>query len=310
MDKKNIPIVIISGPTGSGKTDIAVELAEKFNGEIISADSMQVYKYVDIASAKPDNNQLKKIKHYLISEKDLTAEFSAYDFVYFAGKYITEITAKNKIVFIVGGTGLYIRSLIYGISEAPGKDENIRKKLNERIKKEGLNSLYDELKSVDKKYADKISKNDPVRIIRALEVFYMTKKPFSYFMDKHTKTKLYNPLWLAVDTDRKILYERINNRILKMFDDGLIKETKKILEIRNKNNTIIKKVIGYMEIQKYLNGEKKLGETIEEIKKRTRHYAKRQITWFKKEKDIIWVSLKNKKNIYRLVEEYLNSFTD
>jgi len=307
--QKQIPLIIICGPTASGKTALGIDLAVKYNGEIVSADSMQVYKEVDIATAKPDNNELKKVRHFLISELSLSEEFSAFDFVNYANRYIKEIAAHGKIPIIVGGTGLYIRSLIYGISDAPGRNESVRKNLRRRIENSGLDDLYTELLEKDREYALSISKNDPVRIIRALEVYYITGKPFSHFIKTHRKRKLYNPLWFGIDIERKELYDRINRRVLKMLDSGLIEETKKILEIKNKNNNILNKIIGYQEIKRYLEGKADLQEVVQEIQKRTRRYAKRQLTWFRKEKDIIWVDLKNKNKIYKLVEDYLNNFS-
>ncbi len=305
--KEKIPLIIISGPTASGKTALAVELAEIFKGEIISADSMQVYKDVDIATAKPEKKELKKVKHYLISVVNINSkkEFSAYDFVEKSDKIIEKIVKKGKIPFVVGGTGLYIRSLIYGLSSAPGRNPEIRKLIDNMISEKGLSEVYKYLQKVDNEYAEKISANDKVRIKRALEVYFLTGKPLSYFFKSQNQKRRYNPLWLAINVERKELYDRINKRVLRMIEKGLVEEIKKIVEKKNINNNIVNKIIGYREIKDYLSGKKELKEAIKEIQKRTRNYAKRQITWLKKEKDIIWISTEKKNKIKLLIKNYL-----
>lgn len=303
MQNKNL--IIICGPTGIGKTELAVKLALKYDGEIISADSMQVYKYMDIATAKPDEEILRKVKHYLISIIEPSESFSAYKFKELASYAIEEIYNKNKLPFIVGGTGLYINALVYGLSDAPPADLKLREKLKNLAKEKGLLFLYEKLKKLDPEYAEKISKNDPVRIIRALEVYEKTKIKFSEFCKKHNKTPNYNCLWIGLNQNRKELYEKINKRTEDMFKKGLIDETKKLLAMGINEELLRNKVIGYSDVIDYLNGKITLQQAIENVKRKTRNYAKRQLTWFKKEKNINWFSPHQINEIESIINNWL-----
>jgi len=305
---RNKILIIICGPTAVGKTELSIKLALKFNGEIISADSMQFYKYMNIGTAKPDNYVLSKVKHYMIDICEPGEDFSAYNFINMAEKYIKEIYMKDKIPFIVGGTGLYIRSLIYGLSDAPGADKSIRDKLKNIALKEGLQFLYEKLKIIDPSYAEKISPNDYIRIIRALEVYEKRGLPFSYFCDKHIKNPKYNALKIGLILPRKILYEKINKRTDDMIKNGLIEETKNLIQKGISKEFLKRKAIGYADIIDYLEGKISIEKAIENIKKKTRNYAKRQLTWFKKEKDIKWFSPDNIFEIEKLIENWLKNY--
>ena len=247
---------------------------------------MQVYKFLDIGTAKPDNKLLKRVKHHLINVVEPDVDFSAYDFICRAKPIINKIHNKNIIPFVVGGTGLYIRSLVYGLSEAPGKNEEIRKKLENIQAQKSLNFLYEKLHKIDPDYAGIIKNTDRIRIIRALEVYYLTGKPLSGFFNKHDKQENYNTLWIGLKQPRKILYERINQRTEKMFQPGLIRETKNLLDKGYSQNILERKGIGYKEVLDYINNKITLKEAIEETKKKTRNYAKRKMTWIRKEKNI------------------------
>ncbi len=300
-----IPLIVICGPTGAGKTDIAIELAEKYNGEIVSADSRQIYIEPEIGANKPSKEQLKRIRHYMINIISIKQDYSAFDFMKNAREYIKKIYNKGKIPFLVGGTGLYIRATLYGLSPAPGRNPEIREKLKQRAKEIGLNKLYEELKNVDKQYAEKINPNDRIRIIRALEVYYTTGKPLSYFFETQKQENLFKTLIIGITPERKVLYEFINRRVIKMFESGLVEEVKKLLKSGIDEDILRKKIIGYGEVIDYLNKEITLEEAIRKMQKKTRVYARRQIIWFKKEKGIEWFDpLKERGKIIEKVEEF------
>jgi len=300
------PLIIICGPTSSGKTEISVKLAVKI-GEIISADSMQVYKYMDIGTAKPEKKLLNIVKHYMIDIITPDKDFSACEFKTRAERIINDLYKRKKIPFVVGGTGLYIRALIYGLSDAPGRDPVLRKRLKELTDSKGIKYLYEKLKEVDPQYATKISPNDSIRIIRALEVYKLTGTPFSKFCEAHIKIPQYNALWIGLNIERKKLYEKINQRTEKMFQNGLVDETKRLLDMGYSEDIIKKRGIGYSDVIDYLQGKISLETAIENVKKKTRHYAKRQLTWFRKEKDIKWFSPQQFNEIQELIERWIEN---
>lgn len=281
-------VIYIGGPTGVGKSEVGVRLAKKMNGEIISCDAFQVYKYMDIGTNKIKREEMEEIPHHLIDIVNPNEEFSSGLYKEIALKKIDEISNNGKFPIIVGGTGLYLRTLLY--FEPPSKDEKIRNFLLEREGKEGLESLYNELKKVDPVYANKISKNDKKRIIRALEVYYIYKKPFSTFQ---TVIERFDSLKFALIMDRKLLYEKIEKRVENMFERGLVDEVKFIIEKFGFSKTSIK-AIGYEEVLKYLKGEIDLESCKKEIVKKTKEYARKQIIWLRKEKDIIFINVDNK----------------
>lgn len=296
-------IIIISGPTAVGKSKLAIELAE-YNGEIISADSMQVYRYLDIGTAKPEKELLNKVKHHLINIKNPDEEYNAFDFVQDAEKAIKQIYIRGKFPYLVGGTGLYLRSLVYGLSEVPGRNEEIREHLEKQVQQQGLNALYTELSKVDHKYASVIDKHDPVRIIRALEVYHLTGKPFSCFADKQNRQPRYNVLWLGLNMERSKLYARIDQRTEMMYNNGLIRETASLLRKGYSAELISKKGIGYSEVIDFIQGKISKQEAVEITSKKTRNYAKRQLTWFKKEKLIKWFDSVNVQKIKKYIREW------
>lgn len=281
-------VIYIGGPTGVGKSEVGIKLAKKLNGEIISCDAFQIYKYMDIGTNKIKKEDMENIPHYLIDIIYPNEEFSSGLYKEIATKIIDEITERGKLPIIVGGTGLYLRTLLY--FDPPKRDENIRNSLLERVEKEGLNSLYEELKSVDPNYAKKISKNDKKRIVRALEVYYIYNKPFS---ELQNRVERYDSLKFALITDRKILYEKIEKRVESMFERGFVEEVKYIFENFGFSKTSIK-AIGYEEVLRYLKGEISFEECKREIIKKTKEYARKQIIWLRKEKDIIFIDVNNK----------------
>lgn len=249
-------------------------------GEIVSCDSVQIFKHLNIGSAKPSEEEQSLVKHHLIDVFEPTVQIDVKIYKELAEKVILDIFNRGKIPFVVGGTGMYFNALYYGLSDAPSRNEEIRKSLEEKYEKYGLDSLYDELTKLDKKTASKIAKNDKRRIIRALEVYYISGKPLSEINQNNKKL---NADWLVVSLipDRKKLYEKINMRVEEMIAKGLVDEVKLIVEKYGENAYALGS-IGYKEVLDYLKGKISFEEMKELIKKNTRNYAKRQYTWFKK----------------------------
>lgn len=299
-------IIAILGPTASGKTDIGIKLAKKINGEIISCDSMQIYKYMDIGTAKPKPKELEGVKYHLINIIDPDEEFNAGFYRNLAIEKIREILARGNIPIIVGGTGLYFRVLRYNLHEVP-KNKRIRNELEQIASLKGLESLYKELVLLDPGYANMISPTDKKRIIRALEVIKISGKKFSELSSTWTKEDEFssNFIIFILYKKRDILYKDINKRVDKMIEVGLIDEVKKLLNMGYSKELNSMSAIGYKEVINYFEGKFNLKETIELIKKNTRHYAKRQIIWFRKEKDGVWIDSEDKDRAINEILEYL-----
>lgn len=299
-------LIVIAGATATGKTDASIQLAKKINGEIISADSMLVYKYMDIGTAKPSLEEMSDIKHYMIDEFYPDENFSIAIFKEKVTEYINFIHSKGKTPILVGGTGFYINSILYNTEfEEEIENKDYREYLEKLLDEKGKDYLYDMLKKVDVKSTEKIHINNTKKVIRALEFFENTKTPISEHNEKEKKKeKYYNSKVFIFDRNREILYERINKRVDIMIEQGLVEEVKKILDMGYKKDLISMNGIGYKEIINYLNGECTLEFAIEEIKQNTRRFAKRQITWFKHQSDGLWVDLENFENV-QLLTNYL-----
>lgn len=296
--------VAIVGPTGVGKTEISIKLAEKIPLKIISLDSRQIYQHLNIGVAKPPEDALQKVKHYLINEVPLNDDFTVADFKMHAEKIINELNQKNTLPLLVGGTGLYLRAIIENLTLCEVKaDKNIRQELEDEADKFGNEYIYLKLKEIDSEATLKIAPGDRKRIIRALEVFYTTGKKFSEFQ-KQDKVKKYDYVIFGITSERKKLYENINQRVDKMVGDGLFSEVKSILSLGYSESLNSLQTIGYREIIKYFKNEMTRNEAIDVIKKETRNYAKRQLTFFKGMKDIIWFDLddKNKEEIVQKIK--------
>ena len=283
-------VIVICGPTASGKTSLSVELAKKCNGEIISADSMQIYKEMNIGTAKVTLEEMQGIKHYMIDIVSPTERYSVAEFKVQAEKAIEEILKKGKTPIIAGGTGLYVNSLIYNIQYNDIKiDEEYRKYLEERVEKEGLQSLYEEAKKIDFEAMKSISKNDQKRILRVLEMYHQTGKTKTELEKESRKEEVkYDYKVYAINWEREELYERINKRVDIMIEQGLIEEVENLLKKYNKFPTAMQG-LGYKEVVEYLDKKITKEEMIEKIKMETRRYAKRQITWFKKIENVKWI---------------------
>ena len=285
------PIVyVIGGPTASGKSKLAVELAKKVNGEIISADSMQIYKEMNIGTAKVNKEEMQGVQHYLVDFVSPDERYSVSNFKKDAERAIEEILAKGKTPIVVGGTGLYIDSLIYGIEfQDEEVDLEYREKLNKIADEEGLENLHKMAQKIDPEAMKKISINDRKRIIRVLEIYHKTGKTKTEQELQSRKNEVkYEYKVFAITMDREKLYERIEKRVDFMIEQGLIEEVKQILEKYHTFPTAMQG-LGYKEVVEYLKGSCTKEEMIEKIKKETRHYAKRQLTWFRKNKEIIWL---------------------
>lgn len=283
-------VIVICGPTASGKTALSIELAKKINGEIISCDSMQIYKDMNIGTAKVTSSEMQGIKHYLIDIISPDVRYSVAEYKRDAENAIYEILKKGKIPIVVGGTGLYVDSLIYGIEYQEIKfDEKYRNELEERAKKEGLESLYEEAKKIDECAIKKISPNDQKRILRILEIYHATGKNKTQQEAESRKNEVkYDYKVFAINMDREKLYERINKRVDIMIENGLIEEVENLQKKYNCFPTAMQG-LGYKEVVEYLENKINKTEMIEKIKQESRRYAKRQLTWFRKNKENIWI---------------------
>ena len=284
-------VIVIVGPTASGKTALSIECAKKFNGEIISSDSMQIYKDMNIGTAKVTEEEAQGIKHYLVDFVSPEQRYSVSDFKRDAEEALEEIIAKGKTPIVVGGTGLYVNSLIYGIDYQDMEyDKEYRNELMEKAEtEEGLKSLYEEALKIDPEAMEKISPNDKKRITRVLEIYKQTgmTKTKQEELSRLKEIK-YDYRVFAITMPREELYERINLRVDLMIKDGLIEEVESLLK-KYKNFPTAMQGLGYKEVVEYLNGEYSKEEMIDKIKQETRHYAKRQLTWFRRNKEIIWL---------------------
>ena len=289
------PLIILTGPTAVGKTKASIGLAKALNGEIISADSMQVYKYMDIGSAKIRPEEMDGIKHYLIDELEPDEEFHVVRFQQMAKAAMEEIYAKGKVPIVVGGTGFYIQALLYDIDFTENEEDTAyRMELEQIAKENGPEKLHEMLQEVDPESAETIHANNVKRVIRALEFYKLTGQKISEHNEKErAKESPYEFCYFVLNNDRKLLYDRIDLRIDKMLEEGLLEE---VTSLKNKGYTkdmVSMQGLGYKEILDYLNGECSLEEAIYILKRDTRHFAKRQLTWFRRERDVIWVDKNN-----------------
>ncbi len=291
MDKTDRKIIIIVGPTAVGKTEYAIKAAQDFNGEIVSADSMQLYKFMDIGSAKPTPEEQAAARHYLVDEIDPRDDFSVAEYSRLAKKYINTIFDKGKLPIVSGGTGLYVNSLIYDMdfSSAP-RDTEERERLRAFLAENGPEKLHELLRDADPAAAERIHPNNTKKVIRAIEAA-RSGNPIPAFEESFRKTKDYDYLLIGLDRDRQELYDRINLRVDIMLDAGLEDEIKELMNLGLSGDNISMKGIGYKEMIAYLNGEYSRDEAVELVKRNSRRYAKRQLTWFRRYDDIYWFDL-------------------
>ena len=284
-------LIVLTGPTAVGKTSLSIALAKAVGGEIISADSMQVYKYMNIGTAKITEEEKCGIPHFLIDELEPDEEFNVTIFKNKVMGYIKDITSRGKVPIIVGGTGFYIQSVIYDINfNEYGDDSNVRKKYEAMAETIGKSELHKKLALVDREYADSVSENNVKKVVRALTFFEMTGEKLSeHNKRERERSSPFDFAYFVLTMDRKKLYERIDKRVDLMFDMGLVEEVKALMAKGYDKSLVSMQGIGYKEVIDYLNGETSLEECIDIIKRDTRHFAKRQLTWFKREKVVTYI---------------------
>jgi len=302
LDSKQKLLVII-GPTAVGKTKLSIEMAKRYNGEIISGDSMQIYRGMDIGTAKITMNEMEGIPHYLIDIKEPSENFSVAEFQHLVRDRISEIAKKGKLPIIVGGTGLYIQSVIYDyqFSDVPG-DESFRLMLEERAKEIGNEALYKELLAVDQESAAQIHPNNVRRVIRALEIYHLTGKTMKDIQSTQQRDLLFNTALVGLTMERENLYSRINTRVDLMMNEGLVAEVKSLYQQGLRDCQSIQ-AIGYKEIYDYLDDRVTLDEAVENLKQNSRRYAKRQLTWFRNKMEVQWFDMTDVNNFSKKIAE-------
>jgi tRNA dimethylallyltransferase len=278
-------LIVIVGPTAIGKTALAIEIAKQFSTEIISADSRQFFKEMEIGTAKPSAEELAAAPHHFINSHSVNTLFSTGDFEIQALKLMDELFKKHDLLVMVGGSGLYIDAVCKGLDDLPATDINIREQLNEQLATEGIEAIKDQLSRDDPEYYAKVDQSNPQRMIRGLEFFLSTGMKLSSFLTNSKKTRPFNIIKIGLNTDRAILYNRINLRVDLMMDAGLLDEVKALKDYRSYNalNTV-----GYSELFAYLDGEIDLEQAVDKIKQNTRRFAKRQLTWFRRDDHTTW----------------------
>lgn len=293
-------LIVIVGPTGSGKSDLAIEIAERYGAPIISTDSRQFYRGIPIGTAQPDEEQLQRVEHHFIASHDLKQEFNC-------GAYETEALAKleelyrqHDVVVAVGGSGLYIKALCEGMDALPEAEPELRESLAKRLQTEGLESLCEELRQRDPAYYKEVDRNNPARVLRALEVCISTGLPYSAMRTGVKHQRPFEIIKLGIDMERERLYDRINRRVDIMMQMGLEQEARSVYHLRELNSL---QTVGYREMFDYFDGTISRDEAVELIKRNSRRYAKRQMTWFRRDEEIKWVDTDNK----QIIEEYLDS---
>ncbi|GBE05282.1 MAG TPA: tRNA (adenosine(37)-N6)-dimethylallyltransferase MiaA [Nitrospirae bacterium] len=298
------PVVIVAGPTGVGKTSLSILLARALDTEIISADSMQIYCGMDIGTSKPSDSELKEVRHHLINILSPAGSFSAGMFKKMATEIIGGLHSRSMTPVVVGGTGLYIKTLTTGLFEGPEADWTLREKLLEEERSSGEGHLYERLKQIDPVSAGKISRKDTRRVVRALEVALSGSKPISELQHLSTVPQPYSFIKIGLSRERKELYRLIEQRVDVMMEKGLLRETEKLLKTKPGRTAL--QALGYKEMQLYMNGITSLEESVRLLKKRTKMYAKRQFTWFKKERHIRWIDITGMTDMEKIFKKIIN----
>ncbi|NII81553.1 MULTISPECIES: tRNA (adenosine(37)-N6)-dimethylallyltransferase MiaA [unclassified Pedobacter] len=297
-------LISIVGPTAIGKTALAIQLAQYFGTEIISADSRQFFKEMEIGTAKPDATELAAAKHHFINSHVVSQLFSTGDFEVEGLKILEEIFQNHDLAIMVGGSGLYVNALINGLDEMPDIDLAVRERLNKQFEEEGLSSIQKQLATLDPEYFVKVDQQNPQRMIRGLEVFLSTGRKLSSMLSATKKERPFNIIKIGLNTDRAVLYDRINRRVDQMIADGLVDEVKSLIPFKKYNalNTV-----GYSELFDYLDGKLSLVDAVASIKQNTRRFAKRQLTWFRRDDELTWFEPYQSAEIINFIE---NKITD
>lgn len=301
MDNKKTLIVLI-GPTGVGKTDLSIKIAEKYGSPIISADSRQLYSDLKIGTAAPTEEYLKRVKHYFVGTLKLTDYYSAAQYESEVISLLEELFKSNNTILLTGGSMMYIDAICKGIDDIPTVDSETRQMMMEKYEKEGLDRLCAELKLLDPEYYSTVDLKNPKRVIHALEICYMTGKTYTSFRTGNTKQRPFDIIKIGLCRDREELYERINKRVDIMIKEGLVDEVKSVYEYRNLNSL---NTVGYKEIIQYLEGNCTLEFAIEKIKQNSRIYSRKQMTWFKRDNDITWFHPDKEEEIMEFIESKL-----
>lgn len=301
-------VIAIAGPTASGKTALSVEVAKRFGGEVVSCDSMQIYKYMDIGTAKPDKAEMQGIAHHLLDFVEPNMRYSVVDFVDDARACIDDILKRDKVPIISGGTGLYMDSVLNNTDFAEfSADQSFRDEMQKIAETDGVETLYARLEAIDPVAAEKIHPNNIRRVIRALEVCSVTGKTFTQVNLESQRKPIYNALIIGIEIGREKLYQRINERVDRMIEAGLVEEVKSLWQKGIGTDTTAMQAIGYKELVTFLEGDCTLGDAIEKIKMESRRYAKRQMTWFRRNKDIVWINAEDE-DFYEKVFEKCFTF--
>lgn len=295
-------LIVLVGPTGVGKTELSLDIAEHFNTEIISADSRQLYKELKIGTAAPTPQEMSRVKHHLVGTLELDDYYSAAKYEEEVLQLLDSLFIKNNIYVLTGGSMMYIDAVCKGIDDIPTVDELTRKHLLERFENEGLEQLCAELKLLDPSYYNRVDLKNHKRVIHALEICYMTGRPYSSFLTSEEKERPFNIIKVGLCREREELYERINLRVHQMIDAGLVEEVQRSFEYRTLNSM---NTVGYKEIVNYLEGKCPIDFAISKIQQNSRNYAKKQMTWFKRDKDIQWFHPSEKSEIIEYIKDHL-----
>jgi len=296
-------ILVIVAPTASGKTVVSLLVAERLNGEIISADARQIYRYMDIGTAKPKQDELRRVRHYFVDELNPDEDFNAGEYGRRGREIIENIFHRGKLPIVVGGSGLYIQSLVDGLFDGPPADYSVRERLYERLKTQGAEALLEELRKVDPISAAKMLTSNIRRIVRALEVYELTGEPISIHHRNQKVEINFTPIFVGLEWERKKLYERINCRVEKMLDVGLVDEVSHLLALGYHKDLNALQTVGYKEVFQYLSDEIDYNEMVRLIKRNTRRYAKRQLSWFRRDRRIHWLHLENEEDFPKVADE-------
>lgn len=307
MDDNKIPLLVVVGPTASGKTALAVELAKLYDGEVVSADSMQIYKGLSIATAKPTKEEMQGIPHHMIDFLDPGEPFSVADYVAIAGRIIREVRERGHLPILCGGTGLYVSSLIDNvIFDDTGSDPEIRARLEQEVKENGARCLWLKLRDIDPETAEKVHENNLPRVIRALEVYELTGIKLSeHKLNSRREASPYKTCIIGLTAeDRQYIYDRVNRRVDIMAENGMVEECRTVWEKGGLDTAA--QAIGYKELIPYFEGRASLDDCLDQIKLSTRHYAKRQLTWFRRVADISWLKIDNFDDLKKIIENVQN----
>jgi len=302
-------ILTIVGPTAVGKTDVAMLVAERISGEIVSADSRQIYKHLNIGTAKPTVAQRRKIPFHLVDFIEPDKNYSCGQFARDAERIIDDILERDRTPIVCGGTGLYIRALFHPLDDLPQSSAATKKRLNDLLKRYGIIHMYRKLQRIDPAWAEKIKPQDKQRVMRGIEVYEITGKPLSEMMGKQNRVTRFLPFYIGLRLPRDVLYSRINTRFEQMLAQGLVKETNALLKRGFDPHSSALRTIGYKEIAAYLRGDMSFHEASEKARRRTRNYAKRQVTWFNKIPDIVWYDASDPELTERILKTIKSSKT-